>query len=98
MGSLTAPALKVRPILNLEFCGHSYGQSTVGTYDQASRIDQKLRALLGVPLIAFKNRALTGACLTRENMGNAGWATVLQQTRRPLRGAPYPGRGGASTI
>ena len=85
---------RVRPILNLEVCGHSYFQSTVGTYDQASRIDQKLRALLGVDLLAFKNRALTGACLCKENPGNAGWATVLQQCRRPLRGAPYPGRGG----
>lgn len=85
---------RVRPLLNLEVCGHSYFQSTVGTYDQASRVDQKLRALTGVTLTAFKNRALTGACLTRENAGNAGWATVLQQTRRPLRGAPYPGRGG----
>jgi hypothetical protein len=80
-------------VLGLEVCGHSYFQSTVGTYDQASRVDQKLRALTGVTLTAFKNRALTGACLTKENPGNAGWATVLQQTRRPLRGAPYPGRG-----
>lgn len=90
---LTPYVPKVRPLLYLEFCGHSYGQSTVGTYDQASRLDQKLRALTGVSLLAFKNRALTGACLTKENIGAAGWATVLQQTRRPLRGAPYPGRG-----
>lgn len=88
------PLAKVRPVLNLEVCGHSYFQSTVGTFDQASRIDQKLRALMDVGLGAFKNRALTGACLCKENPGNAGWATVLQQTRRPLRGAPYPGRGG----
>lgn len=91
---VSPPLLKARPVLNLEVCGHSYFQSTVGTFDQASRIDQKLRALLGVDLLAFKNRALTGACLCKENPGNAGWATVLQQTRRPLRGAPYPGRGG----
>ncbi len=78
----------------MNFAGHSYLNTTLGVYDQAYRIDYILRGMFDVSPNAVTNRALAGATLCSENPANAGWCTILQQVKKPPRGAPYVARGG----
>jgi lysophospholipase L1-like esterase len=78
--------------------GHSYFQYLFGTFYQSGRADALFRSALDIEFTNWRNKAINGAEILREDRWYGGWAKVMQEVVKPQRGAPYVSDGGATLL
>lgn len=76
--------------------GHSFMQYSFGTFYQSGRADSIVRASLDIEHTNWQNYAINGARATIELSYTGGFHRMFQKVKKPQRGGPYVGDGGAA--
>lgn len=78
--------------------GHSYFAYIFGTFYQSGRADSLFRSAMDIEFTNWRNKAVNGAEILREDRYYGGWAKVMQEVVKPQRSAPYVSDGGATLV
>lgn len=76
--------------------GHSFMQYSFGTFYQTGRADSIVRASLDIEHTNWQNYSINGARATTELSYTGGFHRMFQKVKKPQRGGPYVGDGGAA--
>jgi hypothetical protein len=76
--------------------GHSFMQYSFGTFYQSGRADSIVRSMLDIEHTNWQNYAINGARACIEASYTGGFHRMFQRCKRPQRGGPYVGDGGAA--
>lgn len=88
------PTLQVPDFWNV--FGHSYMQFSYGTYYPTGRADALFFASMDTETTNKRNWAVNGSRACIEGYSSGGFARFYKGSKKPLRGGPYSGDGGAA--